>query len=122
MYALAGCHASLTPWLTLHPSVLYRSTPDVPSILDVNLLAEFTGVASVGFGWRVANSLTAITQFQITEELRIGYTTEFAATDIQRVAGGTHEVVLLWDFGKTWTSSPSNFGARRAGLAGLQRR
>ena len=122
LYAHAGCHASLTPWLTLHPSVLFRSTPDVPSILDVNLLAEFTGVASVGFGWRVANSLTAITQFQITEELRIGYTTEFAATDIQRVAGGTHEVVLLWDFGKTWTSSPSKFGARRAGLAGLQRR
>ena len=112
----------LTPWLTLHPSVLFRSTPDVPSILDVNLLAEFTGVASVGLGWRVANSLTAITQFQITEELRIGYTAEFAATDIQRVAGGTHELVLLWDFGKTSASNPSNFGAIRAGLNALQRR
>ena len=54
------------------PSVLFRSTPDV-SILDVNFLAEFTGIASVDLGWRVANSLTAITQFQITEELRIGY-------------------------------------------------
>ena len=121
-YAHAGYHANVTPWLTLHPSVLFRSTPDVPSILDVNLLAEFTGVASVGVGWRVANSLTAITQFQITEELRIGYTAEFAATDIQRVAGGTHEVVLLWDFGKTSASNPSNFGAIRAELSALQRR
>ena len=122
VYAHAGYHAALAPWLTLHPSVLFRSTPDVPSILDVNLLAEFTGIASVGLGWRVANSLTAITQFQITEELRIGYTAEFAATDIQRVAGGTHELVLLWDFGKTSASNPSNFGAIRAGLSGLQHR
>ena len=119
---MQGTTPALTPWLTLHPSVLFRSTPDVPSILDVNLLAEFTGIASVGLGWRVANSLTAITQFQITEELRIGYTAEFAATDIQRVAGGTHELVLLWDFGKTSASNPSNFGAIRAGLNGLQHR
>ena len=51
VYAHAGYHAGLTPWLTLHPSVLFRSTPDVPSILDVNLLAEFTGIATVGVGW-----------------------------------------------------------------------
>ncbi len=122
LYAHAGYHADLAPWLTLHPSVLFRSTSDVPSILDVNLLAEIPGIVTVGAGWRVANSVTAITQFHINEELRIGYTAEFASTDIQRVAGGTHELVMLWDFGKTSASNPSNFGAIRAGLNGIEQR
>ena len=48
VYAHAGYHATLTPWLTLHPSVLFRSTPDVPSILDVNMAhrAGYTSVMS----------------------------------------------------------------------------
>ena len=104
LYVQAGMNVRPNKWLTLSPSVLHRSTPDVPSVLDLNLLATMSDAYTVGLGFRPGNSITMLTQCRINSQFRIGYARDFATTDIRSYAGGTHEIVLGWDM------TPSNKG------------
>lgn len=97
LYLQGGMNLRPNSWLSLSPSVLYRSTPDVPSILDLNLLATVSDAYTLGLGYRTGSSFTLITQARISNQFRIGYTRDFTATDIRNYAGGTHEIVLGWD-------------------------
>ena len=97
LYLQGGLQLKPKNWLSLSPSVLFRSTPDVPSILDLNLVATVSDSYTLGLGYRTGSSFTLITQCRITNQFRIGYTRDFTATDIRTYAGGTHEIVLGWD-------------------------
>jgi type IX secretion system PorP/SprF family membrane protein len=97
LYLQGGMNLRPNSWLSLSPSVLFRSTPDVPSILDLNLVATVSDSYTLGLGYRTGSSFTLITQCRITNQFRIGYTRDFTATDIRTYAGGTHEIVLGWD-------------------------
>jgi hypothetical protein len=77
--------------------VLFRHTADVPSVLDLNLLATMQDTYTLGLGYRTGSSFTLVTQFRIDKQFRIGYTRDFATSDIRTYAGGTHEMVLGWD-------------------------
>ena len=97
MYAQGGMNLRANSWLSLSPSVLFRATPDVPSILDLNLVATVSDAYTLGLGYRTGSSFVLITQCRLNKQFRIGYTRDFTATDIRTFAGGTHEIVLGWD-------------------------
>ena len=97
VYMQAGMSVKANSWLNLAPSVLFRHTPDVPSVLDLNLLATMQDTYTLGLGYRTGSSFTLVTQFRIDKQFRIGYTRDFATSDIRTYAGGTHEMVLGWD-------------------------
>ena len=96
-YAQAGMKLKPNAWLSLSPSILFRSTPGIPSILDLNLVASVQDTYTLGLGFRTGSSFTLLTQCRINKQFRIGYTRDFTATDIRTYAGGTHELVLGWD-------------------------
>ena len=69
--------------LDLSPSILFPSTPDVPSILDLNLVATMADAYTVGFGFRTNNSFTFLSQCRINDHFRFGYMRDFATSDIR---------------------------------------
>lgn len=97
IYAQGGLTLQANSWLDLSPSVLLRSTPDVPSILDLNLVATVSDSYTLGLGYRTGSSFVLITQCRLNGQFRIGYTRDFTASEIRTFAGGTHEIVLGWD-------------------------
>ena len=97
MYLQGGMNLKANSWLTLAPSVLFRSTPEVPSVLDLNLVATVSDAYTLGLGYRTGSSFVLLTQCRISNQFRIGYTRDFTASDIRTYAGGTHEIVLGWD-------------------------
>ena len=97
MYFQAGMSVEANGWLELAPSILFRHTPDVPSVLDLNLLATMKEAYTLGLGYRTGSSFVLVTQFRIDQQFRIGYTRDFTTSDIRTYAGGTHEMVLGWD-------------------------
>lgn len=107
MYAQVGMNLEANNWLTLSPSALFRSTPDVPAVLDLNLMATMSDTYSLGLGYRTGSSFVLLTQCQVSGAFRIGYTRDFTVTDIRTFAGGTHEIVLGWNMNpKAKTSMP----------------
>ena len=97
MYLQGGMNLKANSWLTLAPSVLFRSTPNIPSVLDFNLVTTVSESYTLGLGYRTGNSFVLLTQCRISNQFRIGYTRDFTTTDIRAYAGGTHEIVLGWD-------------------------
>ena len=97
LYVQSGMSLRPNSWLDLSPSILFRSTPDVPSILDLNLVATMADAYTVGLGFRTNNSFTFLSQCRINDQFRFGYMRDFATSDIRTYAGATHEIVLGWD-------------------------
>ena len=97
MYLQGGMNLKANSWLTLAPSVLFRSTPNIPSVLDFNLVTTVSESYTLGLGYRTGNSFVLLTQCRISNQFRIGYTRDFTTSDIRAYAGGTHEIVLGWD-------------------------
>jgi len=97
LYLQGGMSLEANSWLKLSPSALFRATPDVPSILDLNLLATVSDSYTLGLGYRTGSSFVLLTQCRISNQFRVGYTRDFTASDIRTYAGGTHEIVLGWD-------------------------
>ena len=97
LYLQGGMSLEANSWLKLSPSALFRATPDVPSVLDLNLLATVSDSYTLGLGYRTGSSFVLLTQCRISDQFRVGYTRDFTASDIRTYAGGTHEIVLGWD-------------------------
>ena len=83
MYLQGGMNLKANSWLTLAPSVLFRSTPNIPSVLDFNLVTTVSESYTLGLGYRTGNSFVLLTQCRISNQFRIGYTRDFTATDIE---------------------------------------
>ena len=98
VYAHGGMALEANSWLVFEPSVLFRSTPDLPSVLDLNLLATVRDTYTLGMCFRTGSGLTLVSQCRFNDQFRVGYMRDVATTDIQSYAGGTHEVFLGWSF------------------------
>lgn len=98
VYAHGGMMLEANSWLVFEPSVLFRSTPDLPSVLDLNLLATVQDTYTLGMCFRTGSGLTLVSQCRFNDQFRVGYMRDVATTDIQTYAGGTHEVFLGWTF------------------------
>lgn len=101
IYLQGGMHLQPYSWLDLTPSALFRTTPDVPSMLDLNVVGTVRNTYTLGIGYRTGSSFTLVTQCRINNQFRIGYTRDFTASDIRTYAGGTHEIILGWNLIRT---------------------
>jgi type IX secretion system PorP/SprF family membrane protein len=103
-FATAGYVFDVSPSLKLKPNLMIKAVNGAPVQFDVNLNALLRDVVWVGFSWRSFDSFDAILQLQLTEQLQVGYSYDFATTtDLSRVNGGSHELMLNYRF--TFTKS-----------------
>jgi len=97
LYLHGGMRVDANSWLQLHPSMLLRATPEIPTILDLNVLATVQDMYTAGLCYRTGSGITLVTQFLVNSQFRLGYMRDFATTEIRNYAGGTHEVFLGWN-------------------------
>jgi type IX secretion system PorP/SprF family membrane protein len=103
-FATAGYVFDVSPAVKLKPNLMVKAVNGAPVQFDVNLNALLRDVMWVGFSWRSFDSFDAILQLQLTEQLQVGYSYDFATTtDLSRVNGGSHELMLNYRF--TFTKS-----------------
>lgn len=98
-FASAGYVFDMGPSVKLKPNVLVKAVPGAPVEFDLNLNALLRDVLWVGLSWRTFDSFDAILQLQVTDQLQVGYSYDFATTtDLSRVNGGSHELMLNYRF------------------------
>lgn len=99
-YLNAGVVFETSPDLAFKPSVLIKMQGNAPIEADLNLNVLFLRKFWVGAGYRTGDALVAMFEWNITNQLRIGYAFDYTLSDMQRYSNNSHEIMLGYDFGK----------------------
>lgn len=110
-YFTAGYVFTLSQDIKFKPAVLFKFVQNAPGQLDINLNFLFVERFWFGIMYRPTSAWGILTQFQITDQLRFGYSLDFSTYQIQTYNNGTHEFMLSYDFGysRTKIRSPRYF-------------
>lgn len=80
--------------ISFTPSMLTSFAAFAPPTLDLTLTADYKNKISIALGSKYLNSGYATVQLNVGAGMRIGYSYEYALTELVRVAPSTHEIVL----------------------------
>jgi len=111
LYLILGMLNTITDDFKLRPSLLIKSDFSGPTSLDINTMAIFKDRFWFGGSYRTSiniensnfaqgqevttvNSVSAVTQFFATDQLRIGYSYDFTLNGLRNQQSGSHEFTL----------------------------
>jgi type IX secretion system PorP/SprF family membrane protein len=110
-FLIGGYVMDLNRDLKFKPSVMLRAVAGAPVSLDLN--ANFLLRERIWFGalYRVGNAFGLLGQYQVNDQLRVGYAFDLTTTRLAAYNAGTHEIMLSYDlrFIQGRTISPRYF-------------
>ena len=92
----------------LKPSLMLKLVPGAPANLDINLSALLYKKVWLGLSFRNKSSVVLMTDINITDFMRIGYSYDISVNKLSTYNKGSHEIFLGFDFNlkNTQTISP----------------
>jgi type IX secretion system PorP/SprF family membrane protein len=110
-FGTAGYVFQVSDNLKLKPSVMVKTAFDSPISYDANINALFFEKFELGASYRLDDSFSGLVGFQVNPNIRIGYAYDHITSEINTVAGASHEVILTFDlfFKKRTMRSPRYF-------------
>jgi len=85
--------------IQLKPNILLKAVDGAPLQMDLNLNVLFSEVLWLGVSWRSESDFNALLELQITDQLLLGYSYDFAhTTELSRVNSGSHELMVNYRF------------------------
>ncbi|WP_100615435.1 PorP/SprF family type IX secretion system membrane protein [Confluentibacter citreus] len=100
-YGTAGYVLDMSDKFKFKPAVMVKGTNGAPMSYDFTANFLFDEKFWFGGSYRLNNETGAIgglVDFQISRQLRLGYSYEKPISDIARYTSGTHEVLLIYEF------------------------
>lgn len=99
-YFLTGGYVfDITPSLKYKPGFLLKMVEGAPAQFDINSHLLFREVLWTGVSYRSMESMSALLQVQLTDQLRFGYSYDFPmGRTLSRVNSGSHELMLNYSF------------------------
>jgi len=88
----------ISPMFKVKPNFLFKAVDGRPVELDLNGNVLFDDVVWLGVSYKFVNSVVLITQMQITDQLRFGYSYSIAMGPIKQAELGSHELLLHYSF------------------------
>lgn len=85
--------------LKLKPSTLVRYNMASGLQADLNVSLIMRNVLQVGVGYRTRDAATALLQVLPSNQWRIGYGYELGLSRLSRLHGGSHELMVQYEFG-----------------------
>ena len=102
-YFTGGYVFDISASTKLKPAVLVKATNGAPLSIDLNANFLFYDKFWLGGGYRINEqtaSLGGLADFQVSEQLRLGYAFEYPLSDLSPYTGGTHEILLMFELFK----------------------
>lgn len=103
-YITGGYVFNVSEITKFKPAFMVKATNGAPISYDLTANFLFNEKFWLGGAYRFnesAGALGAIADFQVSNSLRIGYAYEHPISDIRPYAGGTHEVLLMYEILKS---------------------
>ena len=83
--------------LKLKPAFMAKSVKGAPLALDITANVLFNEKLEAGLGYRLGDAVSALVNFRITRDLRIGYAYDYTTTNLGDFNSGSHEIFILFD-------------------------
>ncbi|MEP5340592.1 MAG: type IX secretion system membrane protein PorP/SprF [Algibacter sp.] len=97
-YFLTGGYVfDLNKDLKLKPAFMARGVKGAPLALDITANVLINEKLEAGLGYRLGDAMTALVNFRITPELRVGYAYDYTTTNLGDFNSGSHEIFILFD-------------------------
>ena len=97
-FAAAGYVFDLSDNFKLKPHALLKYATDAPISYDLNANLFMYDLVEVGVGYRLDDSFSGMVNFQVMDNLRIGYAYDAIQSDLDIVTNSSHEVFINFDF------------------------
>jgi type IX secretion system PorP/SprF family membrane protein len=111
LFAAAGYVFDLSENFKLKPHALLKQAFDAPLSYDLNANLFMYDIVEVGIGYRLDDSLSGMVNFQVMDNIRIGYAYDTIRSDLDIVTNASHEVFINFDlnFSSKVSRSPRYF-------------
>ncbi|WCO00787.1 PorP/SprF family type IX secretion system membrane protein [Psychroserpens ponticola] len=86
--------------LLLKPAFMAKSVSGTPLTLDLTSNVLINNNFEIGVGYRFESGISALANFKILPNLRVGYAYDYTVSNLGKFNSGTHEVILLFDLSK----------------------
>ena len=99
-YITGGYVFDLNASTKFNPAFMVKATIGAPLSFDITGNFLFNEKFWLGAGYRFnesAGALGGLVDFQVTPQLRLGYTYEHPISDIRPYSGGTHEILIMFE-------------------------
>ncbi len=82
------------------PSLLvqYTLNANVPPMADINLSWLFSQTIWLGVSYRTVNAISAIAEYEISREFRVGYSYDYYLGELSQFSSGAHEIFLGFNY------------------------
>ncbi len=98
LFTAAGYVFDLSENFKLKPHALLKYAFDAPVSYDLNANLFMYDLVEFGVGYRLDDSFSAMINFQVTKDLRIGYAYDAINSGLEFVTNSSHEVFINYDF------------------------
>jgi type IX secretion system PorP/SprF family membrane protein len=91
------------------PSFLVKGTNGAPLSYDLTANFLFNDKLWLGTAYRISKStgaLGAVADFQISNQIRVGYAYEYPITNAPSFTNSTHEIILVFEVFKSIKAKP----------------
>ncbi len=95
----AGGAVELSRKIVFKPTALVKYVAGAPVSADISANFLFNKVFWLGASYRTSGALVIITEFNVTDFLRLGYSYDLTLNQLRRYNNGSHELFLGFDFG-----------------------
>ncbi len=96
-YAMSGMAIPLNDKIVFRPSVLAKYVKNAPFQMDFNASFLFGNTFWAGISYRTIKTVAFLTEFRITDYLRLGYSFDLYMNELQLHNKGSHEFRLGFD-------------------------
>lgn len=97
-YLMGGLAMPLDDKIVFRPSMMAKYTPNAPLQIDLNASILFGNVFWVGASYRSAKAISFMTEFKISDRLKLGYSYDMYLNELQPFNYGSHEIRLGFEF------------------------
>jgi type IX secretion system PorP/SprF family membrane protein len=97
-YLNGGYVWKLSNMVDFKPSFLVKLEPTAPVSMDLNAHFLFNQRFWLGVSYRHNAAFVGMLEYAITPNLRAGYAYDYSTTAIRTFQGGSHEIMLSYDF------------------------
>ena len=110
-FGIIGGVVKLNEYWKLRPTAQLKLTENAPMSIDISAAGIFMDKFWIGANYRYDAAFGAFIQYQITNQLKAGFASDFGTQELRKFNDGTFELMLSYDFifEKTGVRSPRYF-------------
>jgi type IX secretion system PorP/SprF family membrane protein len=97
-YGMTGVAIPIGDNVVFRPSLLAKFVKNAPPQLDLNASFLFANTLWLGASYRTEKAISLITEINIAQNFRIGYSYDIWLNELKAYNKGSHEIRLSYDF------------------------